>query len=79
MSDDFDQYESSNYAHLFNYFDEVLPAKTNAMIEFKMVGKLKELFPDMSMLRARRIIEDMVHVAKQYMVTDKPLGETMPK
>jgi hypothetical protein len=55
----------------FNYFDDIVPAKTDPYIEARMVERLKRdpanRFSSKELVKA---VHDMVHVAKHYMVTD---------
>lgn len=71
MSRDFDQYEESMFARHFNYFDEVLPAKTDFMVEAAMVTKLMNI-EGLPFKRSMKIVHDIVHVAENYTVVAGP-------
>lgn len=66
---DFDHY----LAREFNYWDEILPAKTNFIVEAGMISKLLAR-PDnkLSFKQAMAAVHQLVHVDKHYTVMEGP-------
>ena len=58
---------------LFNYFDDIQPAKADPYIERQMVNRAYALPSNFSYEEIIKGVHDLVHVSKHYFVADGPV------